>query len=85
MAKKAIDQAAWLKLTIDEKKANLKRTMTKTKSEMPLGVKILGASFMEAFNFYANLGEFYFSMREKNKGILPAVKECNIIAAENLK
>lgn len=30
------------------------------------------------------MGERFFSLAAKNKGILPAVKTCNIIAAENL-
>jgi hypothetical protein len=51
---------------------------------MVLGLKLLGANYMEAYNFYWNLGEFYFSLVSKNKGILSASKACYIIAAENL-
>lgn len=39
---------------------------------------------MDAFKFYWDLGEFYFGLVAKNKGILPAAKACYIIAAENL-
>lgn len=39
---------------------------------------------MEAFKFYWDLGEFYFGLVTKNKGVLPAAKACFIIAAENL-
>ena len=39
---------------------------------------------MEAFKFYWDLGEFYFGLVTKNKGVLPAAKACYIIAAENL-
>jgi hypothetical protein len=39
---------------------------------------------MEAFKYYWDLGEFYFGLVSKNKGILPAAKACYIIAAENL-
>ncbi len=49
-----------------------------------LGVRILGSNFMEAYNFYFNLGEYYFSLVSKNKGVLPAAKASYIIASENL-
>lgn len=51
---------------------------------MVLGVKLLQQNYMQAYDFYAKLGDFYFSLVTKNKGILPAVKTCYIIAAENL-
>jgi hypothetical protein len=51
---------------------------------MQLGLKILGSNFMEAYNFYFNLGEYYFNLVSKNKGVLPAAKACYIIASENL-
>lgn len=42
LVKKACDQAMWLKLSIDEKKAKLKQTVTKSKTTMTVGVKLLG-------------------------------------------
>jgi hypothetical protein len=51
---------------------------------MILGLKLCGNKYMDAYQFYWNLGEYYFSFAAKNKGILPAVKACYIIAAENL-
>jgi hypothetical protein len=70
---------------LDDKKAALKKaTNNKSKSDMVLGVKLCGSNYMEAYQFYWNLGEYYFSFASKNKGILPAVKACYIIAAENL-
>lgn len=59
-------------------------TMQKSSAPLTLGLKLLGPNYMEAYNFYWNLGEFYFSLVPKNKGILPAAKACYVIAAENL-
>lgn len=39
---------------------------------------------MDAFNFYYQLGEYWFGMVSKNKGVLPVAKNCYIVAAENL-
>lgn len=39
---------------------------------------------MEAFNIYYALGEYYFNLVSKNKGVLPAAKACYIIASENM-
>jgi hypothetical protein len=39
---------------------------------------------MEAYKFYWDMGEFYFSLVTKSKGILPAAKACYIIAGQNL-
>lgn len=62
----------------------MKGTKSKSKSEMTLGLRLCGANYMEAYKFYWDLGEYYFSLVAKNKGILPAAKACYIIAAENL-
>lgn len=51
---------------------------------MVLGLKLCGSKYMDAYQFYQNLGDFYLQFAQKNKGILPAVKACYIIAAENL-
>ena len=52
---------------------------------MVLGLRLCGTSkYMDAYQFYWNLGEYYFGFAAKSKGILPAVKACYIIAAENL-
>ena len=51
---------------------------------MTLGLRLCGSNYMEAFKYYWDLGEFYFGLVSKNKGILPAAKACYIIAAENL-
>lgn len=58
--------------------------MAKSSAELTLGLRLCGANYMDAFNFYYNLGEYYFGLVIKNKGILPAAKACYIIAAENL-
>ena len=85
LADKAIDSGIWVKTQLDDKKAALKKvTNTKSKGEMILGLKLCGNKYMDAYQFYWNLGEYYFSFAAKNKGILPAVKACYIIAAENL-
>jgi hypothetical protein len=39
---------------------------------------------MDAHTFYWNMGETYFGLVAKNKGILPAAKAAYVIAAENL-
>jgi hypothetical protein len=62
----------------------MKGTMAKSSNTMPLGMRLCGSSYMDAYNFYWNLGEFYFGLVSKNKGILPAAKASYIIAAENL-
>lgn len=51
---------------------------------MVLGMKLCGANYMDSYKFYYDLGDFYFNLVQKNKGILPAAKACYIIAAENL-
>lgn len=51
---------------------------------LPLGLQLLGGNYMDAYNFYWNMGETYFGMASKNKGILPAAKAAYVIAAENL-
>ena len=51
---------------------------------MTLGLRLCESNYMEAFKYYWDLGEFYFGLVSKNKGILPAAKACYIIAAENL-
>ena len=72
-------------MQLDDKKAALKvATNTKSKGEMILGLRLCGSKYMEAYQFYWNLGEYYFGFAAKSKGILPAVKACYIIAAENL-
>lgn len=62
----------------------MQESITKSKSPMVLGLTLLGPNYMEAYSFYWSLGEYYFSLVSKNKGILPAAKACYIIAAENL-
>jgi hypothetical protein len=84
LAQKAIDSGLWVKQQIDDKKAKLKGTNTKSKGEMVLGLKLCAPNFMDAYKFYWDLGEFYFGLVPKNKGILPAAKACYIVAAENL-
>lgn len=72
-------------MQLDDKKAALKvATNAKSKGEMILGLRLCGSKYMEAYQFYWNLGEYYFGFAAKSKGILPAVKACYIIAAENL-
>lgn len=39
---------------------------------------------MDSYKFYWDLGEYYFGLVTKNKGILPAAKASYVIAAENL-
>jgi hypothetical protein len=84
LAQKAIDSGAWMKTQIDDKKAQMKGTQAKSKGEMVLGLRLCGSNYMDAYKFYWDLGEYYFSLVSKNKGILPAAKACYIIAAENL-
>ena len=63
----------------------MKQTLKKSKdANTVLGVKLLGPKAMEAFNFYNNMGNYFFDLATKNKGILPAAKANYIIAAENL-
>lgn len=62
----------------------MKGAIKKSKSQLPIGIKILGGNFMEAYNFYYNQGEYYFNLVAKNKGVLPAAKACYIIAMENM-
>ena len=62
----------------------MKGTNTKSKSEMVLGLRLCGQNYMDAYKFYWDLGEFYFGLVPKNKGILPAAKASYIIAADNL-
>ncbi len=86
-AEKAIDSGIWVKTQIEDKKAKLmKVTNVKSRSggEMILGLKLCGANYMEAHKFYWDLGEFYFGLVPKNKGILPAAKASYIFATENL-
>jgi len=84
LAQKAIDSGLWVKTQIEDKKSKMKGTKTKSKAEMTLGLRLCGANYMEAYKFYWDLGEYYFSLVAKNKGILPAAKACYISAAENL-
>jgi hypothetical protein len=51
---------------------------------MTLGLRLCGANYMEAYNFYQNMGDYFFGLVQKDKGILPAAKAAYIIAAENL-
>ena len=62
----------------------MKMTNVKSRSEMVLGLRLCGQNYMEAHKFYWDLGEYYFGLVPKNKGILPAAKASYIIAAENL-
>jgi hypothetical protein len=51
---------------------------------MSLGLQLCGANYMDAYNFYWNIGEFYFGHASKNKGILLTAKTAFVIAADNL-
>ncbi len=85
LAQKAIDSGLWMKTQMDDQRDKARgKTLIKSKPEMTLGLRLCGQNYMEAFKFYWDLGEFYFSLVAKNKGILPAAKACYIIAAENL-
>lgn len=59
---RAIDSGLWVKQQLDDKKAKMKGTMTKSKGEMTLGLRLCGANYMEAFNFYNGLGDFYMGL-----------------------
>ena len=84
-ADKAIDSGVWVKTQIEDKKAAEKKVTTaKSKSDMILGLRLCGSKYMDAYQFYWDLGEYYFSLVQKNKGILPAAKACYIIGIENL-
>ena len=84
LAHKAIDGGIWAKTQLDDQKSKMKSSNIKSVSQMVLGIRLLGQNYMEAYKFYWDLGEYYFGLVSKSKGILPAAKNCYIIAAENL-
>ncbi len=83
---KAVDSGLWVKQQIDDQKAKMRVTSsTKSKGgDLVLGLRLCGQNYMEAYKFYWDLGEYFFGLVTKSKGILPAAKNCYIIAAENL-
>lgn len=48
----------------------------------PIGIGCLGANYLVAYEYYVNLGDYYFKMATEKgfSGILPTVKKCYVIA-----
>ena len=84
LIKKAIDHGEWTKTLIEDKKKGMGSMKERSETQQIMGLKLLGQNYMEAYRFYWDMGEYYFNLVSKNKGILPAAKACYIIAGENL-
>ena len=87
LTKQAIDYGLFVKTLVEDEKKLLQGKgsgLIKSTNQGLLGMRLLGQNYMEAFNFYYQMGEYYFGLITKEKGLLPTAKACYVIAAENL-
>ena len=84
-ADRAITDAQWAKQMIEDQKQNLHRQVKVSSSagSIKTGLAFLGKNFRQAFQFYQDLGNFYFESAAKDKRALQPAKLCYVIAAQN--
>lgn len=70
-----LNDAGFLKLTIADKKKAMMQNADIAPCNQPIGLKCLGSNYIMAYEWYMNLGDYYFKMATDKGflGVLPAV------------